>query len=112
VTVLDDLELEVRARALFRQGKSKAASALQDEFRALVRAAGEDHCTRPAAGTFHGKCTECVTIHRGHGDHLPHCFRQMVNRRRVPNAVRLGRPCLDVGVDRAPEAVGRPPAPK
>jgi len=24
---------------------------------------------------------ECVTLHRGHGAHLPHCFQQMVNRR-------------------------------
>jgi hypothetical protein len=24
---------------------------------------------------------ECVIIHRGHGDHLPECFRHMVNAR-------------------------------
>ena len=27
----------------------------------------------------HGKCFECVVIHRGHRDHLPYCFWSMVN---------------------------------
>ena len=54
MTALDDHELEVRAMALFRQGEGKAASALQDEFPALVRASGEDHCSCPSARKFHG----------------------------------------------------------
>ena len=41
----------------------------------------EDHCTCPGNCKFHGKCVECVIIHRGHSDHLPHCFRNMVNER-------------------------------
>jgi hypothetical protein len=24
---------------------------------------------------------ECVTVHRGHGDHLPHCLHNMLNRK-------------------------------
>lgn len=79
--MIDDHEMEVRAMAMFRRGEGKAASALQDEFLALVKALGEDHCTCPSACKFHGKCVECVVLHRGHGDHLPHCFHKMVNRR-------------------------------
>ena len=79
--MIDDHEMEVRAMALFKKGEGKAASKLQDEFLAQVRASGEDHCTCPSACKFHGKCIECVIIHRGHGDHLPHCFRDMLNRR-------------------------------
>ena len=79
--MIDDHGMEVLAMGLFRDGQEKAASALQDEFLAQVRASGEDYCTCPVACKVHGKCGECVVIHRGHGDHLPHCFRSMVNRR-------------------------------
>jgi len=79
--MIDDHEMEQRAMALFRQGKREEASRLQDEFLQTVLASGEDHCSCPAACKFHGKCVECVIVHRGHGDHLPHCFQSMVNRR-------------------------------
>ena len=29
----------------------------------------------------HGNCFECVTLHRGHRDHLPMCMWDMVNER-------------------------------
>ena len=80
--MIDDHPKECRAMALFRLGQSQEASALQDEFLAEVKASGEDHCTCQSLGCkFHGRCVECVIIHRGHGDHLPNCFRDMVNRR-------------------------------
>ena len=79
--MIDDSPKEMRAMNLFKAGKSKEGSALQDEFLAEVKASGEDHCSCPASCKFHGKCMECVTLHRGHGAHLPHCFQQMVNRR-------------------------------
>ena len=83
--MIDDHPLECRAMALFREGRSAEASALQDEFLAEVLSSGEDHCTCAATGCkFHGRCVECVIIHRGHGDHLPNCFRGMVNRRLRP----------------------------
>ena len=75
--IIDDNELEIRAMALFRSGDDLAARQLQDRFLAEVRASGQDHCTCPEACKHHGKCVECVTIHRGHGDHLPFCFRAM-----------------------------------
>ena len=80
--MIDDHPKECRAMELFRLGRGQEASALQDEFLAEVEASGEDHCTCASTGCkFHGRCVECVIVHRGHGDHLPNCFRDMVNRR-------------------------------
>ena len=78
---VDDHPLEIEAMALFRQHKPREAGKLQDEFLAEVKRSGVDHCNCPAACKLHGKCVECVIVHRGHGDHLPHCMRSMVNRR-------------------------------
>jgi hypothetical protein len=66
---------------LFKQDDSKRASKLQEEFLAEIEKSGVDHCSCPVDCKFHGRCVECVIIHRGHGDHLPHCFQSMVNRR-------------------------------
>ncbi|MGE5531717.1 MAG: LPS biosynthesis protein [Bacteroidota bacterium] len=79
--MIDDHPKECEAMRMFRTGQGKAASALQDEFLAEVKASGEDHCTCQGGCKFHGHCVECVILHRGHGDHLPNCFRNMVNRR-------------------------------
>ena len=79
--MVDNHELEKRAMELFRSGDSDQASRLQEQFLAEVMASGEDLCSCPSSCGYHGKCVECVLIHRGHGDHLPHCFRSMVNER-------------------------------
>lgn len=79
--MIDNHEMEMQAMELFKQGKREEASRLQDEFLKVVQASGEDHCSCTVACKFHGKCVQCVTIHRGHGDHLPNCFQQMVNTR-------------------------------
>ena len=79
--MIDHHPTECRAMALFKQGRGAEASALQDEFLQEVMASGEDHCNCPSACKFHGRCVECVTIHRGHGDHLPYCFSVMVRDR-------------------------------
>ena len=73
--------MEKRAMALFKEGRSAEASALQDKFLEKVMGSGEDLCSCPSNCKFHGKCVECVMVHRGHRDHLPHCFRDMVNER-------------------------------
>lgn len=78
---IDNNEKEMRAMALFKAGNGAEAVALQDEFLADVRANCPDHCSCPVACKFHGKCMECVTIHRGHADHLPHCLQAMINAR-------------------------------
>lgn len=79
--MIDDHELEQKAMELFRAGEGERARALQTQFLESVMSSGEDYCTCPHACAHHGNCVECVVIHRGHGDHLPHCFRKMVNRR-------------------------------
>jgi hypothetical protein len=79
--MIDDNDMEIRAMELFRKGKREEATKLQDEFLEGVRASGEDHCTCPGHCKFHGKCVECVIVHRGHGEHVPHCFQKMLNRR-------------------------------
>ena len=79
--MVDDHDLEKRAMELFRSGDSTKARQLQEQFLADFLASGQDHCTCPGNFKHHGKCVECVIIHRGHADHLPHCFRSMVNRR-------------------------------
>ena len=79
--MVDDHDLEIEAMRLFKIGEGERASKLQDEFLKESEASGEDHCTCPATCKFHGKCVQCVIIHRGHGDHLPHCFQNMVNKR-------------------------------
>ena len=40
---------------------------------------GVDYCSCPEDCPHHGKCRECVLIHRGHRDHLPYCMWDMVN---------------------------------
>jgi len=72
--MVDNHELERRAMELFKGGDAAKATALQDEFLAEILASGEDLCSCPHECKFHGRCVECVMIHRGHGDHLPHCF--------------------------------------
>ena len=81
IAVIDDNPLEIRAMELFKQREGAKARELQEAFLAEVKASGEDHCTCPGGCKYHGDCVQCVILHRGHGDHLPHCFRVMLNRR-------------------------------
>jgi lysine/ornithine N-monooxygenase len=79
--IIDDNELEKRAMASFRTGDEKNGHRLQNQFLSEVRQSGMDHCTCTSKCPHHGKCADCVVIHRGHQDHLPNCFHEMVNRR-------------------------------
>ena len=79
--MIDKHPTEVQAMALFREGKPREAVAMQEQFLREVKASGEDHCSCPAKCPLHGNCVDCVIVHRGHADHLPHCFRNMVNER-------------------------------
>ena len=47
-----------------------------------IRESGIDYCSCPEQCPHHGKCWECVLIHRGHRDHLPYCMWDMINERR------------------------------
>jgi len=82
--MIDNHPMELEALELFRQGRSEEANRMQDEFLQTVLDSGEDHCSCPVDCTHHGKCIECVVLHRGHGHHLPNCFRDMVNKRLEP----------------------------
>ena len=37
-------------------------------------------CPKPKC-EWHGKCRECVAVHRFHKDHVPNCFQQFVNEK-------------------------------
>jgi len=73
-----------KQREAFRlsvSGKTAEGLALQREWLDEIIASGEDHCPCPEACPHHGNCFECVQIHRGHRDHLPYCFWDMINER-------------------------------
>ncbi|MBR2189535.1 MAG: hypothetical protein IJ860_09050 [Eubacterium sp.] len=46
-----------------------------------IKDSGIDYCSCPEACPHHGNCWECVLIHRGHRDHLPYCFWDMINEK-------------------------------
>lgn len=79
--MVDDNETEMKAMDLFKAGEGEKANQVQDGFLAEVFSSGIDYCSCKVNCKHHGKCVECVVIHRGHGDHLPNCFRDMVNKR-------------------------------
>jgi len=82
--MIDNHPTELKALELFKQGRVEEANRVQDEFLQTVLSSGEDHCSCRVACKHHGKCIECVVLHRGHGHHLPNCFRDMVNQRLEP----------------------------
>ena len=68
---------------LEREGKITKAEGYEmkkELFRELEEA-GIDHCSCPEKCPHHGNCKECVILHRGHRDHLPYCFWDMINER-------------------------------
>ncbi len=79
--MIDDHPLEIEAMRLFKEGRGAEARKLQEQFLEEVLSSGEDYCTCPGSCKYHGDCVKCIIIHRGHGDHVPHCLRAMVNRR-------------------------------
>lgn len=80
---IDGHEKEKNAMKAFGRGDQVEGHRLQDEFVSEVRESlkSEDHCPCTAKCKFHGKCLECVAIHRAHRQHLPYCFRDMVNEK-------------------------------
>ena len=77
---IDGNELAIRQNELDRAGKTREALELKREFLKQVREAG-DHCPCREKCPHHGNCFECVTLHRGHRDHLPMCMWDMLNER-------------------------------
>ncbi len=65
---------------LEKAGEQAKANAIRDDFvaRACAEIAqGVDFCSCAAECPYHGKCMECVLIHRGHRDHLPNCLKSV-----------------------------------
>ncbi len=81
--IIDGHPKEKEAMEAFHRGNRAEGLKIQDEFIQDLRDAMEtqDHCSCKKACKFHGKCIECVAIHRAHQDHLPNCFRIMVNQK-------------------------------
>lgn len=77
---IDGNELAIRQDQLEKEGRHQEAWTVKQEFLRQVREAG-DHCPCQEHCPHHGNCFECVTIHRGHRDHLPMCMWDMVNER-------------------------------
>lgn len=77
---IDGNELAILQDRLDREGFKEEALKIKKQFLDEVRAAG-DHCPCRQACIHHGNCFECVTIHRGHRDHLPMCLWDLVNER-------------------------------
>lgn len=80
---IDGNVTEKRAMEEFRKGNRKEGLRIQEEFAAEFRRvyADRDHCSCTKACRYHGNCKECVAIHRAHQEHLPNCFREMVNQK-------------------------------
>lgn len=77
---IDGNELAILQDQLYREGREEEGWQVKQEFLKQVRESG-DHCPCQEACPHHGNCFECVTIHRGHRDHLPMCMWDMVNER-------------------------------
>ena len=77
---IDGNELAILQDQLYQQGRDEEGWQVKQEFLKQVRESG-DHCPCQQACPHHGNCFECVTIHRGHRDHLPMCMWDMVNER-------------------------------
>ena len=81
---IDDNEIEIAAMKAFAEGDEETGEALQGEFIRRFNemiATRKNYCPCKAPCRIHGNCRLCVAIHRGHGDHLPACMRNMVNRK-------------------------------
>jgi len=74
---------EIETLWTFLQEKAGKGTDIRDEFIAELAEAmkSQDHCPCETKCKFHGKCLECVAIHRAYNNHLPYCFRNMVNER-------------------------------
>ena len=77
--MIDGNKTAKKAMDCFKNHDSKNGQRLLREFLDEVAESSEDHCVCSAKCRYHGKCFECLTIHRGHADHLPECLRSMVN---------------------------------
>jgi len=82
--IIDNNQKEKEALEAFLRGDRELGNKLQDEFLAELREFKErkgDHCPCRQPCKIHGKCMECVALHRAHRGHLPECLHSLVNDR-------------------------------
>lgn len=79
---VDGNELEIESLKELRAGNEQRSRELEDEFLGLCRQMPQGSCSCYMTDCrWHGKCWECVNLHRGAQDHLPNCFHILVNKR-------------------------------
>lgn len=81
---IDYNDKELASFEAYKRGDIDEANRIEDEFLEDLRKSvnsGEDHCSCARPCRHHGKCLECVAIHRAHMDHLPYCLFNIVNER-------------------------------
>ncbi len=80
---IDRNETEIAAMAAFHRGEKDEGERIQAEFVAEFRKeyADKDHCPCQVACRYHGKCKECVAIHRAHQEHVPNCLHPLINQK-------------------------------
>jgi hypothetical protein len=55
---------------------------LVQELRRIVSNPSNRKCSCPKVKCeWHGKCAECVTLHRYAKDHVPNCFQEFINEK-------------------------------
>ena len=74
---IDDNPEYKKSIRLFKEGEYEKVRQMEKKFveEALQL---KDHCPCTEACRWHGKCKECVIIHRGHQDHLPKCMQPIL----------------------------------
>ena len=95
--IIDGNEKEKRALEAYHAGDIATYRALQDEFVSEVREAianKQNICPCKVACKYHGRCQECVAMHRAHRDHLPMCFQSIVNERIAALSALTEHSCL------------------
>ena len=110
---IDGNEKETAALAAHRRGDKEEGTILQDEFVAEFMEFAKEGKFCPCVKLkckYHGKCMECVAIHRGHRHHLPNCFRDMVNAklRMMSELTEHSMPTVDLYHPSSEEAASNP----
>lgn len=78
---IDNNEKAKASQRAYEAGDNENGRRYLKEFLAEAKEQVKDHCSCTEPCFLHGKCMECVIAHRGHQDHLPKCFRPLVNER-------------------------------
>ncbi|MDL2294244.1 LPS biosynthesis protein [Ruminococcaceae bacterium OttesenSCG-928-D13] len=82
---IDGNEIEIESLRAYRAGDTARSDELEDEFIRQFHESlknKEKHCSCPKLHCkHHGRCIDCIALHRAHRDHLPNCLHDMVNER-------------------------------